>query len=138
MTRLFLSLLLCAALSDPAFARENPGVVVETLVQSSVSWDGTSLPAYPDGQPQLTILRIRIPPGTTLPLHKHPVINAGVLLSGILTVVTEQDETLQMKAGDPIIEVVNKWHYGRNDGTETAEIIVFYVGTADLALTVKP
>lgn len=138
MTRLFLSLLLCAALSDPAFARENPGVVVETLVQSSVSWDGTSLPAYPDGQPQLTILRIRIPPGTTLPLHKHPVINAGVLLSGTLTVVTEQDETLQMKAGDPILEVVNKWHYGRNDGTETAEIIVFYVGTADLALTVKP
>lgn len=138
MTRLFLSLLLCAALSGPAFARENPGVVVETLVQSSVSWDGTSLPAYPDGQPQLTLLRIQIPPGTTLPLHKHPVINAGVLLSGILTVVTEQDETLQLKAGDPIIEVVNKWHYGRNDGTETAEIIVFYVGTADLALTVKP
>jgi len=138
MTRLFLSLLLCAALSDPAFARENPGVVVETLVQSSVSWDGTSLPAYPDGQPQLTLLRIQIPPGTTLSLHKHPVINAGVLLNGILTVVTEQDETLQMKAGDPIIEVVNKWHYGRNDGTEAAEIIVFYVGTADLALTVKP
>jgi quercetin dioxygenase-like cupin family protein len=66
------------------------------------------------------------------------VINAGVLLRGVLTVVTEQDETLQLKAGDPIIEVVNKWHYGRNDGAETAVIIVFYVGTADLALTVKP
>ncbi len=138
MIRLLTSLLLLAALSGPAFALNNPGVVVESLVQSSVSWDGTSLPAYPAGQPQLTILRIHIPPGTTLPLHKHPVINAGVLLSGVLTVVTEQDETLQLKAGDPIIEVVNKWHYGRNDGTETAEIIVFYVGTADLALTVKP
>jgi quercetin dioxygenase-like cupin family protein len=138
MIRLLTALLFLAALSGPAFALDNPGVVVESLVQSSASWDGTSLPAYPAGQPQLTILRIFIPPGTTLPLHKHPVINAGVLLSGVLTVVTEQDETLQLKAGDPIIEVVNKWHYGRNDGAETAVIIVFYVGTADLALTVKP
>lgn len=95
------------------------------------------MPAYPDGQPQLTILRIRIPSGTTLPLHKHPVINAGVLLSGTLTVITENDKTLRLKAGDPIIEVVNKWHYGKNDGAEPAEIIVFYVGTADLPLTVK-
>lgn len=137
MIRLFSALLLFAALSGPAFALNNPGVVVETLVRGSDSWDGTPLPAYPDGQPQLTILRIQIPPGTTLPMHKHPVINAGVLLSGVLTVVTEQDETLQLKAGDPIIEVVNKWHYGRNDGTETAEIIVFYVGTAESPLTVK-
>jgi quercetin dioxygenase-like cupin family protein len=137
MIRLFSALLLFAALSGPAFALDNPGVVVETLVQSSASWDGTSLPAYPAGQPQLTILRIHIPPGTTLPLHQHPVINAGVLLRGVLTVVTEQDETLQLKAGDPIIEVVNKWHYGRNDGAETAEIIVFYVGTAESPLTVK-
>ena len=138
MIRLLTALLFLAALSGPAFALDNPGVVVESLVQSSVSWDGTPLPAYPAGQPQLSILRIFIPPGTTLPLHQHPVINAGVLLSGVLTVVTEQDETLQLKTGDPIIEVVNKWHYGRNDGAEMAEIIVFYVGTADLALTVKP
>ncbi len=137
MIRLFSALLLVAALSGPALALNNPGVVVDSLVQSSASWDGTPLPAYPEGQPLVTILRIQIPPGTTLPLHNHPVINAGVLLSGELTVVTEQDETLQLKAGDPIVEVVNTWHYGRNDGTETAEIIVFYVGTAESPLTVK-
>jgi len=137
MIRLLAALVFFAALSGPAFALDNPGIEVETLVQGNASWDGTLLPAYPDGQPQITILRIGIPPGTTLPLHKHPVINAGVLVRGELTVVTEQDETLRLKAGDPIIEVVDKWHYGKNEGAETAEIIVFYVGTADLPLTVK-
>ena len=137
MTRFLLSLLLFAALSAPALALDGPGVVVETLAKGGASWDGSPLPAYPEGQPQLTILRIRIPPGTTLPLHKHPVINAGVLTSGTLTVVTEKNDTLRLKAGDSIIEVVDKWHYGKNDGAETAEIIVFYVGSADQPLTVK-
>jgi quercetin dioxygenase-like cupin family protein len=70
-------------------------------------------------------------------MHTHPVINAGVLISGALTVITEKNETLRLKAGDPIIEVVDKWHYGKNEGTEPADIIVFYAGTAELPLTVK-
>ena len=71
---------------------------------------------YPNGKPEVTILRIIIQPGVELPLHKHPVINAGVLLRGELTVVTEDNETLHMKAGDSIVEVVDKWHYGKNEG----------------------
>jgi quercetin dioxygenase-like cupin family protein len=59
------------------------------------------------------------------------------LLKGELTVVTENNETLHLKAGDPIVEVVNKWHYGKNEGNEPAEIIVFYAGTRDTPITVK-
>ena len=95
------------------------------------------LPQYPKGKPEITILKIKIPPKTKLPLHKHPVINAGVLLKGTLTVVTEKDEKLQLKAGDSIIEVVNKWHYGINEGNELAEIIVFYAGVKHSPITVK-
>ena len=137
MVRLLTTLLLLVFLSTPVCALEKPGVVVKTLAKGSASWEGTSLPAYPQGQPQVTILRISIPPGTTLPMHKHSVINAGVLISGALTVITEKNQTLRLKAGDSIIEVVDKWHYGRNEGTETADIIVFYAGTAELPLTVK-
>ena len=137
MLRLLSTFLLFVTLSTPVYALESPGVAVETLVKGDASWDGTLLPAYPQGQPQVTILRIRIPPGVTLPMHKHPVINAGVLITGTLTVITEKNETLRLKAGDPIIEVVDKWHYGKNDGTETADIIVFYAGTPESPLTVK-
>jgi quercetin dioxygenase-like cupin family protein len=109
------------------------------LVKSSTSWDGQPLPAYKRGRPEITILRITIPPNYTLPMHKHPVINAGVLLKGKLTVVTESGDIIHLKPYDPIVEVVNTWHYGRNDGDEPAEIIVFYAGEKGMPITViKP
>ncbi|WP_353115527.1 cupin domain-containing protein [Nitratidesulfovibrio sp.] len=107
------------------------------LVQSERSWDGAMLPAYPQGQPQVTILRITIPAGARLPLHHHPVINAGVLTRGQLVVVTEDGKELRLAAGDPIVEVVNTPHLGFNPGSEPAEIIVFYAGQAGTPLAVK-
>ena len=61
-------------------------------------------------------------------MHTHPVINAGVLVSGELTVITDSGQTLHLKPGDPIVEVVDTWHYGKNEGTDPADIIVFYAG----------
>uniref|UniRef100_B8DLD8 Cupin 2 conserved barrel domain protein n=1 Tax=Nitratidesulfovibrio vulgaris (strain DSM 19637 / Miyazaki F) TaxID=883 RepID=B8DLD8_NITV9 len=107
------------------------------LVQSDRSWDGSTLPAYPQGQPQVTILRITIPAGARLPLHHHPVINAGVLTRGQLLVTTEDGKELRLAAGDPIVEVVNNPHQGFNPGSEPAEIIVFYAGQAGTPLAVK-
>ncbi len=110
---------------------------VETLAKSTVSWDGNTLADYPKGQPEITILRIKIPAGAKLEMHKHPVINAGLMLSGELTVITEKNETLHLKAGDSIIEVVDKWHYGKNESSKTAEIIVFYAGVINRPITIK-
>ena len=110
--------------------------VIKELVKTTQSWDGNLLPAYPQGQPQIMILRISIPAGTQLHTHSHPVINAGVLLSGQLTVVTKDGKTLHLKAGDPIVEVVNTLHYGINEGKVPAEIIVFYAGTIDSPITI--
>ncbi len=78
-----------------------------------------------------------IPQGVQLPLHKHPVINAGILLEGELTVVTEDNETVHLKAGESMVEVVNKWHYGKNEGNKPVEIIVFYAGTLGTPITIK-
>lgn len=69
-------------------------------------------------------------------MHKHPVIKAGVLLRGELTVISEAGDTLQMTAGDVIAEMVNQWHHGENNGTEPAEILVFYSGNVDKPITV--
>ena len=110
--------------------------VVKELVKSSRSWDGELLPAYPQGQPEITILRIVIPAGARLHGHYHPVINAGVLLSGELTVVASGGDTLHLKAGDPIVELVNTPHYGMNPGKVPAEIIVFYAGVIHAPVTV--
>ncbi|MCP3941594.1 MAG: cupin domain-containing protein [Desulfobacteraceae bacterium] len=108
----------------------------KVLIKTTHSWDGNPLIPYPQGQPQVTILRFSIPAGTSLPMHTHPVINAGVVISGELTVVTKTGKTLHLKAGDPIVEVVNTWHYGKNQGSEPVNIIVFYAGTKDLPITI--
>ncbi len=112
-------------------------IVSNTLAKSTHSWDGSQLPSYPDGQPEVTILKITIPAGVKLPLHQHPFINAGVLTKGELTVVTKTGEKLLMSAGDTIVEVVNKWHFGENSGSVPAEIIVFYSGIKGQPITVK-
>jgi quercetin dioxygenase-like cupin family protein len=59
------------------------------------------------------------------------------MLAGKLTVVTEAGQTLHLEAGDAIVEVVDQWHYGHNEGTEPAELIVFYAGVREQPLTVK-
>ncbi len=137
MKRLLAPLWLIVVLSVSAQSQDSSGVTVAVLAKSGSSWDGTPLPAYPSGKPEITILRITIPPGVALPLHQHPVINAGVLLSGELTVVTEDDKTMVLKPGDALVEVVKKWHYGKATGKDPAVILVFYAGTFDSPITVR-
>jgi quercetin dioxygenase-like cupin family protein len=110
--------------------------VVQELVKSSRSWDGAWLPPYPAGQPEITIRRITIPAGARLEMHEHPVINAGVLLHGQLTVVTADGKTLSLQEGEPNIEVVKTAHYGINRGDQPAEILVVYAGATGLLSTV--
>lgn len=133
----FFSIIFVLLLSSQAYAREPLAANVEVLSKTSSSWNGNPLPEYPGGRPEVTILRIAIPPGVKLPLHKHPVINAGVMTKGELTVTTEKGQVLHLRAGDPIVEVVDTWHYGRNDGDETAEIVVFYAGIKGEPITIK-
>ncbi len=137
MKKLICGILLVLIFSSNAFAVDSNGVQVTTLAKSSRSWNGDQLPEYSKGTPEITILKIAIAPGVKLPMHKHPVINAGVLLKGELTVICEDGKVLHLKAGDPIVEVVDKWHYGKNEGTETAEILVFYAGVKDTPVTIK-
>ena len=137
MKKLLCGICLTLLLSSHVWAQDEKNVQVEVLAKSSSSWDGRLLPDYAKGTPEITILRIKIPSGAQLPLHQHPVINAGLLLSGELTVFTEDDKILHLKAGDSIVEVVNKWHYGKNEGNEPAEIVVFYAGVVDTPITIK-
>ena len=94
MKKLLFGIGLMLWLPGPAWAEDHGKVEVEVLARATASWDGADLPDYGTGEVEVTILRIEIPPGTRLPLHKHPVINAGVLLKGKLTVVTESGKTL--------------------------------------------
>jgi len=137
MRRLLGILCLTLLLASNVAAADGNGLEVSVLAKSGLSWDGKILPNYGNGKPEITILRIKIPAGAVLPLHKHPVINAGVLVRGELTVVTEDGKRLHLNAGDALVEVVNTAHYGNNEGNKPAEIMVFYAGTMDTPIAVN-
>jgi quercetin dioxygenase-like cupin family protein len=124
----------CQEKSMPPAASEPSS---ELLIESHLSWNGDSLPSYPAGKPKISIVKVTIPPYSELPNHYHPVINAGIMLKGELTVIDEKGNTLHLKAGDPIIEVVDLVHYGKNEGDEPVEIVVFYAGTEGKEIVVK-
>ena len=111
-------------------------IQVVKLAETTKSWNGDLLPKYPKGNPKITVLKITIPPKTTLHKHYHPVINSGILLKGELKVVDINGNELYLKEGDVIVELVNKIHYGVNEKNKPVEIVVFYSGTEDLPITV--
>ena len=131
-----LSLTGCTHTDQYAVPAPKPIEVVQ-LAKSTQSWNGATLPVYKKGQPEVTILEITVQPGTKLPLHTHPVINAGLLLEGELTVIQPGKHTLVLKAGDAIVEMVDLIHYGTNTGDVPAKIVVFYAGIADEPITIK-
>ena len=112
-------------------------VRIEVIAQISNSWDGKPLPNYPSTAPQISMVRYTFPPKIRLEPHRHFIINFGVMLKGELTLVTLDGREKTFKAGDPIVEMIGDAHYGENRGDETAEVIIYYVGTEGLNLKEK-
>ena len=122
--------------SASALAADVPGILVETLVKTNQTWDGTPLPAYPASTPEISVLRFTIPPGAQLLPHHHPVINVAYVIKGELKVTTEQGLTKGLKAGDALVELVDQIHFGKNEGTEPVELVVVYAGANGQRVTV--
>jgi len=122
----------------PAHADEShPGIVTELVVRSGDDWTGSPLPSYLTSAPEIAVMKFTIPPQTALPVHKHPAINAAYVVNGEITVVQEGGIQRTFKKGEAIIEMVEKWHYGINQGVEPVELVVFYATTKDLPLAIK-
>ena len=109
----------------------------EKVIQTTTHWNQQPIKEIHIKQPQVTILRITIPAGEKLAMHKHPILNVGYLTKGELTVRSERGDVLVLKAGDPIVELVNEWHYGESTGSEDAEIVVTYVGDKEDDLSIS-
>ena len=133
MKKYVISLLLSAGVlaSSAVYAANS-----ETVIQTDTHWNKQAIKPIHIEHPQITMLRITIPAGEKLAMHKHPILNIGYLTKGELTVRSENGEVLVLKPGDPIVELVDVWHYGESTGSEDAEIVVTYVGSKDDKLSI--
>ncbi len=106
------------------------------LVKTTTSWDGKQI-VYPVGQPEITGLLIEIAPGKQTNWHLHPYPSFAFILEGSLEVTLTDGQVKHLQAGDPLVEVVNTPHNGRNIGNTPLKIMVFYAGIAGKKLTIE-
>lgn len=112
-----------------------PQIEKEILLQSSESWDGTPYAAYPEGTPELTLLKLKIPANTALAWHTHPMPNTAYILSGELKVESRDNGLVRvLKPGQTLAEMVNIAHRGVT-GNAPVELLVFYAGSPGMPLS---
>ena len=118
---------------------DNPSQQVERieLIRTSQSWDGAALPDYPQGRPELVVMKYVFPAGQKLDLHHHPVMNYGILVQGELTIIRQDGMEKTVHEGEAVVEMVNSIHHGENRGTKPAILYMFYLSQKEQPLSVQ-
>lgn len=124
--------LMCASLVGCSHSTHE--VQVEHLLKTTHAWEGTPYYTYPAGQPEISVLKITLPPNTPLKWHTHPIPNVAYVLSGELLVETKAGKKKALKPGQVLPEVVNILHRGTS-GNGPVELIVFYAGSVGTPLS---
>ncbi|MEH6608797.1 MAG: cupin domain-containing protein [Halioglobus sp.] len=98
----------------------------QVMLKSGTAWNGEQF-HYPEGEAELTAVRISMQPGHQADFHCHPMPTFGYVASGRLRVETRSGDTAEFKAGDVLAEVMNSLH--RSTVLEgPVELLVFYAG----------
>ena len=109
----------------------------EVLLKTTSTWDNTKYANLKIKHPEVTVLKIDIGVGESLPMHKHDLVNIAYVKQGILTVITDKGEHITVKEGECLPEIIGKYHYGKNAGEKPVELIVFYIGKEGTPLSVN-
>ena len=98
-------------------------VSAEELLKTQTSWDGEGI-SYPQGQPKITSVKLRIEENQVTKFHCHPVPTLGIFLQGDVEVETINGKKIILKEGKSAVEVMRTIHRGRAINGPV-EIIVF-------------
>ena len=107
------------------------------LIRTSQSWDGTELPDYLQGRPEIVAVKYEIPAGQKLGWPHHPVMNHGILVQGELTIVSLDGAEKVVHEGETVVEMVDTIHHGENRGTKPVILYMFYLSQEGLPLSVQ-
>ncbi|KPY85597.1 cupin domain-containing protein [Pseudomonas syringae pv. tagetis] len=133
--RLLIATALLVLTGGAAAQQAKATVDSRVLLKSQASWDGTPYESYPEGRPELTLLKIKIPANTALKWHSHPIPNAAYVVAGEITVeARDSKKRIHLKKGDALAEMVDIVHRGQT-GDMPVELIVFYAATAATPLS---
>ena len=107
------------------------------LIRTSQSWDGAQLPDFPQGQPELRVIRLDFPIGAKTGWHHHTVVNYGIVQQGELTIVCQDGSKRTFHEGEPLVEVIGTIHRGENRGKKPVILNMFYFSTPGAEITIQ-
>ena len=112
-------LTLCVAL--PAVAQAPEAHVLGTYETTNTGQPILS----PEGPLTLTVSRVTIAGGTSLPVHKHPYQRYAYVESGAITVRNlDTGTSMEFKPGATIVEARGQWHTGTAMGSQPVVLLV--------------
>ena len=109
----------------------------DVLLKTTQTWDSAEYQKLKIKKPEVTVLKIIINVNEQLPMHKHDLVNIAYVKKGTLTVVTDNNKEITLHEGEVLPELIGKYHYGKNTGSEPVELIVFYIGEKGTPLSVN-
>ena len=123
-----LCLLMAGGFGTIAHADDYQGVKATRILTSTTAANGQKLSYLKTDNPEVTAMIVEIPPGAETGWHTHAVPVYAYMLAGNITVEMAGGKKYDFKEGDAIFEVRDTPHNGRNNGTQTARLVVFYTG----------
>lgn len=107
------------------------------LIRTSQSWDGAMLPDFPQGQPELRVIRLDFPIGAKTGWHHHTVVNYGIVQQGDLTIVCQDGTEKTFHEGEALVEVIGTIHRGENRGSKPVILNMFYFSSPGAEITIQ-
>ena len=137
-TPILLTLLASLALAPGhALALEASDDIKATpVLKTQETWYGQDI-VYPGGQAEVSGVVIEMAPGGETGWHQHPVPSVGYVMEGELEVHFRNGDVKRLHAGESAAEAVNVMHNGVNAGDVPVKLVIFYVGTPGIRLTVR-
>ena len=112
-----------------------PQPVIQELFKASRT-PGGRMVAYPQGTPEMRVVRVNLPVGAKIPLHTHPSPVVVVVTKGAMTnvrLVDGNEVVSVVRPGDGFLEGhSDEPHYVTNKGPEPAEALVTFASVEGL------
>ena len=134
----FLPLLAFLALAPrPVLALEGSDAIKATpVLKTQETWYGQDI-VYPGGRAEVSGVVIEMAPGGETGWHQHPVPSVGYVMEGELEVHFRNGDVKRLRAGESAAEAVNVMHNGINAGDVPVKLVIFYLGTPGIGLTIR-
>ena len=137
MRSIAFALLACSSFAFADAEAYKKEIAVTPLLKTQTDAAGKAI-VYPTGSPEVTAVRVEIPPGAQTGWHKHPVPCFAYILEGELHVQIDGGETKILKAGEAYAETVDALHNGMNQGTVPVKLVMFATSASGQPYAVRP